>query len=80
MTWSYRICRYRNGEGYGLHEVYYRPDGTARAMTVDPVTFDGDTLDEVCNALELALRGATQKPVFEEPETWPPYGETGDAP
>jgi hypothetical protein len=23
MSWNYRIVRYRNGEGFGLHEVFY---------------------------------------------------------
>jgi hypothetical protein len=80
MTWSYRTVRYLDRDrGFGIHEVYYRPDGTVRAMSVDPVTFGGDTVDEVCDALEMALRDATRRPVFDEPDMWPPYDETGDA-
>jgi hypothetical protein len=81
MTWSYRVCRYLDPKrGFGLGEVFYRPDGSAYNMTADPVCFVGDTVDEVCDALELALRDATRRPVFDEPETWAPYDVTGDAP
>ena len=27
MTWNYRVVKYSDGSGYGLHEIYYDDDG-----------------------------------------------------
>ena len=69
MTWNYRIVKYLNGDGFGLHEVYY-DDGKVSGMTKDPIVV-GDTRGEVIDALNMAMRDATYKPVFYEPEVWP---------
>lgn len=45
MTWNYRIVRYPNNEGFGLHEVYYDKDGQSWGMTESPTSF-------VCGAEE----------------------------
>ena len=74
MTWSYRIVKYRNGACFGLHEVFYDAAGLAESMTTEAVGFVADA-DEgpagVVRSLEMALRDATSRPVFDEPETWP---------
>jgi hypothetical protein len=75
-TWSYRIVRYVNGGGYGLHEVHYDDDGLPWSMTVNPASFVCD-VDEGPEGIEgsllLARAHAAELPVFDEPEEgkWP---------
>lgn len=73
MTWNYRIVHRRDGS-YGLHEVYYDDVGEPVVMTENAVTFECDS-DEgpegVIGNLEMALKDAKERPVFEEPEKWP---------
>lgn len=71
MSWNYRIVRYKNGGGYGLHEVYYDYEygGKIFGVTEAAVAF-------VCNAEEgpegvkasllMALADAGKYPVLEE--------------
>jgi hypothetical protein len=66
MPWNYRIVKYADGDGYGLHEVYYREDGEY-AMTENPAGFVGDTPEEVVGALMMAKMDASRRPIFEEP-------------
>lgn len=74
MTWNYRVVKYLDGSGYGLHEVYYDKENKPWAMTTDPIPFSTDS-DEgpetVIKALKMALKDAEKYPVFEEPEKWP---------
>jgi hypothetical protein len=74
MTWNYRIIKYRDSNGFGLHEVYYDEKGRPSAMTKNPVGFACE-LDEgsgtVISALCMALTDALLKPVLDEYETWP---------
>lgn len=88
MSWHYRIVRYREG-GYGLHEVYFNPDGTAWARTQGPATFgaypEGDEPEEagpseIVRTLELALKDARERPVFDDPVVWAPRAEKPDEP
>ena len=37
MSWNYRVIRYANNEGFGLHEVYYDESGKVEGWTEDPV-------------------------------------------
>lgn len=69
MSWNYRIVKYPEG-GYGLHEVYYREDGSAKAMSDHPAGFVGDSAAEVCDALLKARVDARKRPVFEPPAEW----------
>jgi len=72
MTWKYQIVRYRDGSGYGLHEVYYDKNGEPWGMTEDPVRFGSEeNLLEIVDALLMALRETERAPAFDEPETWP---------
>lgn len=65
MTWHYGIVKHGTPEAgvwFGLHEIYTGPHG----QTCDPITFIGDTREEVIEALEMALRDARKWPVEDE--------------
>ena len=71
MTWNNRIVKYRDGSGYGLHEVFYDENNQPWAMTENPISFvvgieEGP--QGVTDSLFRAIRDATKHPVFEEPE------------
>lgn len=71
--WNYRIVKYKDGSGYGLHEVFYNAAGEACAMTEDAISFHADDEEGpegVLKSLQMALKDATERPVFEEPERW----------
>jgi len=70
MSWNYRIVRYKDGSGFGVHEVYYDGCGKPSSMTEQPVPFCGDTLKDVRESLKLAHADARRRPVFDEPEGW----------
>ena len=76
MSWNYRIVRYANGDGYGLHEVMYDDEGLPWAMTEDPCTF-ACGVDEgpqgIKQSLLMARVDAIKRPVFDEPKKgkWP---------
>jgi len=76
MSWNYRIVRYRNNEGYGLHEVLYDKGGLPWTMTQEPATF-ACGVDEGPNGIKQSLLmarvDAIKRPVFDEPEEgkWP---------
>ena len=70
MTWNYRIVKYSDGSGYGLHEVYYDRRGCETKMTAEPATFVGDTDKDVISSLVLARTDARRRPVFDEPDDW----------
>ena len=61
MTWNYRIVRTQTPDGpqYGVFEVYYDDDGRPSMRTVDPITFTGDTEEEVREDLARAARPLT---------------------
>ena len=71
MTWRYQIVRYRDGDGYGLHEVHYGADGKPVGMTERAVGFVGDSPDDVRQSLTRALVDAVCGPVVNEPIEWP---------
>ena len=75
MSWNYRIVKYKDGGGYGLHEVYYDKDGLAWAMTEKPVGFvcdvDEDPKESIGEQLLMAKTNARMRPIFEEPDEWP---------
>lgn len=70
MGWNYRIVRYADGSGLGLHEVYYDADGKEISMTAEPASFVGDTPEDVRSALLMAKTDAHRRPVFDEPDDW----------
>lgn len=72
--WNYRIVKYKTGDGYGLHEVYYDDVGEAWAMTKDPISFGCDIEEGpegVLSSIRLALQSVETRPVFDEPKKWP---------
>ena len=72
MSWNYRIVRYSDGSGFGLHEVYYDADGKPEAMSVEPATFTADeTVGRygLVRAMQMA-EAAKRRPVFDEPAEW----------
>lgn len=76
MTWDYRIVRYHNGSGFGLHEVYYGEAGEPIRMTAEPAGFVADAEEgpgAIIRALQRALKGAGP-PVFDEPAEWAANG------
>ena len=68
--WNYRIVKYHDGSGYGLHEVHYDDDGKPRSMTLEPATFSGETSLEVVKGIVKANADAATRLVLEEPEAW----------
>lgn len=73
MSWNYRIVRYRNGTGFGLHEVYYNEEGKAWGMTKRPISFSigkGEGAKSICESLRRAIACVETKPVFTEPKKW----------
>ena len=61
MSWNYRIVK--KDDCYGIHEVYYKDDGTmeTRMVSVDPMDPHGETIDELKKDFEL-MKGAFGKP------------------
>lgn len=70
MSWNYRIVKYADGTGFGLHEVHYDSAGKETAMTERPAGFVGDTSEEIRGSLMMAKMDATKRPVFDEPAEW----------
>lgn len=76
MSWNYRVVKYRDGSGYGLHEVFYDDEGKAYAMTERPVGFACDPEEGPLSiALQLlkAHEDASELDIFDEPAEggWP---------
>ena len=70
MPWNYRIVKYSDGSGFGIHEVHYNKDGNEISMTENPAAFVGDTAEEVRSSLMMAKIDASRRPVFDEPDDW----------
>ena len=70
MTWNYRLVKYANGSGFGLHEVHYDANRKAISMTERAAGFVGDTPEEIRGAMLLARTSAFRRPVFDEPPEW----------
>lgn len=74
MSWDYRIVKYKDGSGYGLHEVYYDDAGVAWSMTDQPVGFTchdyEDPKQSIADQLVMAKTNARLRPIFDEPDEW----------
>jgi hypothetical protein len=71
MSWNYRIVKYKDGTGYGLHEVYYDKGGQPTGMTKRPVSFTcfGDEGPEgIQESLRIARADALKRPTLIEPD------------
>lgn len=64
--WDYRVIRkVQDGfESYGIHEVYWRSDGTVEAITENPVIPYGETPEELKKDILMQLQGL-DKPVLD---------------
>lgn len=75
--WNYRIVRYKDGSGFGLHEVFYDDEGLAYAMTAEAVRFVCDATEGpqgITQSLLTARVDARKRPIFDEPKRkkdWP---------
>ena len=70
MSWNYRIVEYADGQGFGIHEVYYNNFDDPVRMTKNPAAFTGDTVEEVREALLMARMCSIKRPIFKEPKEW----------
>lgn len=64
-TWNYRLVKYKDGCGYGVHEVYYNLAGQPTDMTENPVGFTEDTPEQVFTQMETALKDARERPILD---------------
>jgi hypothetical protein len=74
VSWNYRVVRYRDGSGFGLHEVYYDKDGQPWGMTESAARFTcvpDEGPGGIRDSLRLAATDARLRPVLDEPGTWP---------
>lgn len=73
MSWSYRIVRYRDGSGFGLHEVMFDENEQAWAMTEEPMIACGEHEGPqgILASLRMAIGDVNERDVFDEPEIWP---------
>ena len=74
MSWNYRIVRYLDGRGFGLHEVFYDENGLPYGMTESPCAFvcgPDERPRGVVASLEDALLGLSGRVPLDEPEVWP---------
>lgn len=69
--WNYRIVKYRDDSGYGLHEVFYDDEGQPWSMTAKPVSFAADEPEEIVADLLRARVDARNRPILDEPKKWP---------
>lgn len=54
--WNYRIIKYMDGRGYGLHEVHYDENGSVRGYAECLATFYVSTEDDELETDEKAQR------------------------
>ena len=82
--WTYQIVKYKNGSGFGLHEVFYNGDDTPWGRTDNPEVLDhlGPDIDDepvtaegLKQSMAVMLADAIRHDVLEEPEEWaePPF-------
>ena len=70
MTWNYRVVKYSDGSGYGLHEIYYDDDGVEISMTKAPASFAGETPEKLQESITRAMADMLRRPIFNEPKSW----------
>lgn len=63
MSWNYRVMSLDGGKSFEIHEVYYKPDGTPSAYTMNSVKPFGEDLRELRENLMWMLT-ALDKPVL----------------
>ncbi len=77
--WTYQIVKYKDGSGFGLHEVFYNDDEEPWGRTDDPEVLNhlGPDIDDepvtaegLKRSMALMLCDALLHDVLEEPEEW----------
>ena len=70
MTWNYQVIKLtQHGKTtYRLHEVYYNEGGEIANWTVEPVSVQGETLEEVRAVLTMMLDDVDKRPVLDMEE------------
>ena len=63
MTWNYRVIE--DKEIFRIHEVYYNNTGAITAISEDPITPEGETMEELKGDLEYYFQ-ALKKPVLKK--------------
>ena len=66
MSWNFRIVRYADGSGFGLHEVFYDSMQEPKSWTGRPIYFSGDTPEEIRQELRRAYKDAHEQAILEE--------------
>ena len=88
--WIFQIVKYKNGSGFGLHEVYYNGDEEPWSMSSKPEILNHlgpDIDDEPVTAeglkqnMAMMLADAIRHDVLIEPEEWaePPFKDDLEA-
>lgn len=75
MSWNYRLMKHKEQKPedtwYAVHEVFYTGEGKIWAWTEDPVTFIGDSKEEVIRILNMVKRDIENQEILDsdmEPE------------
>lgn len=62
MSWNYRVVL--KGGTYGIHEVFYTPEGKLKSLSEECITLGAlETFEALKGDLEL-INGAFDKPVI----------------
>ncbi|HQU30657.1 MAG: hypothetical protein HRU72_02205 [Planctomycetia bacterium] len=65
MPWNYRVIEDKGK--FRIHEVYYNDAGEITAISEDPIAPEGETLEELKDALEYYF-AALKRPVLKKDE------------
>lgn len=60
MTWNYRILKHTQPDQilFGIHEVFYDPNGSVVGWTKEPITELHESVDSLISDLENLLSDA----------------------
>ncbi|WP_026607096.1 hypothetical protein [Methylocapsa acidiphila] len=68
-SWNYRIVRYADGRGFGLHEIFYDEAGVPETMTAEPIAFTVEAEEgpsDLVDMLKEAVFDAENSGVLDE--------------
>lgn len=77
MSTEWRVVRYKDGSGYGLHQVNYDNEGLPYGMSAQPVVLQvPDILGphrimQIMREIIQSLGNEQMVVIFNEPEAWP---------
>ena len=67
--WNYRLVKYADGSGFGVHEVYYENDKQI-GMTETPETLRGKGRKRLKKNIAMMLADVMRQPVLDELQAW----------